>query len=213
VLKIASFNVLNYFTTLDGSGPICGPAGDQGCRGADTAEEFTRQRTKIIAAIVAMDADVVGLIELENHPGDVPIADLVSGLNDAVGAGTYEYIATGAVGDDVIRVGFIYQPASVTSVGAAAILDSSVDPTFNSDRNRPAIAQTFERSTGGGKFTAVVNHLKSKGSPCDDIGDPDIGDGQGNCNLTRESAAIALPTGWRRTPPAAVIPTFSSSAT
>ena len=51
---MASFNVLNYFTTL-------------GSRGADTAEEFTRQRTKIIAALAALDADVVGLIEIENN--------------------------------------------------------------------------------------------------------------------------------------------------
>ncbi len=34
-LTVATFNVLNYFTTLDNSGPICGPLGDQGCRGAD----------------------------------------------------------------------------------------------------------------------------------------------------------------------------------
>ena len=83
-----------------------------------------------------------------------------------------------------------------------------MDPDFNSDYNRPAIAQTFDRSTGGGRFTAVVNHLKSKGSPCDDIGDPDMGDGQGNCNLTREAAAIAL-TDWLETiPPCSGDPDF-----
>ncbi len=47
-------------------------------------------------------------------------------------------------------------------------------------------------NTNGGIFTAVVNHLKSKGSPCDDLGDPDLGDGAGNCNLTRTAAAEAL---------------------
>ena len=110
-LKVASFNVLNYFTTLDdGVNDICGPAGDQECRGADNAEEFTRQRDKIIAALVAIDADVVGLIEIENHPGDVPTADLVSGLNDAMGAGTYEFVATGAIGIDAIRQALIYKP-------------------------------------------------------------------------------------------------------
>jgi hypothetical protein len=41
----------------------------------------------------------------------------------------------------------------------------------------------------------VVNHLKSKGSNCNVVGDPDTGDGQGNCNLTRTSAAVAL-VGW-----------------
>ena len=193
VIKIASFNVLNYFNG-DGMG-----GGFPTSRGADTPEEFTRQRTKIISAIVAMDADVIGLMEIENDGYDAysAIADLVNGLNDATGSSTYAFIDPGVaqVGTDEIAVGFIYQPGTVTLVGVAAILDSSVDPDFNSDYNRPAIAQTFERSTGGGRFTAAVNHLKSKGSPCDAIGDPDIGDGQGNCNLTRKAAAIAL-TNW-----------------
>ncbi len=37
----------------------------------------------------------------------------------------------------------------------------------------------------------AVNHLKSKGSDCDSLGDYDKGDGQGNCNDTRTSAATA----------------------
>ncbi|HUG87842.1 MAG TPA: lamin tail domain-containing protein, partial [Actinomycetota bacterium] len=39
---VAAFNVLNYFTTLDGSGPICGPLQNQDCRGADNAFELER---------------------------------------------------------------------------------------------------------------------------------------------------------------------------
>ena len=103
-LKVASFNLLNYFTTIDTGAFICGPAGDQECRGADTPEEFARQRAKIVAALAAINADVVGMLEMENYPGDDPTADLVSGLNDALGAGTYSYIATGAIGTDAIRV-------------------------------------------------------------------------------------------------------------
>jgi Ca2+-binding RTX toxin-like protein len=75
-----------------------------------------------------------------------------------------------------------------------------VDPTFNDTKNRPALAQTFKEVATGGTFTAVVNHLKSKGSACDDVGDPDTGDGQGNCNLTRTSAATAL-VNWLATDP------------
>jgi predicted extracellular nuclease len=191
-LRVASFNVLNYFTTIDTGAFICGPAADQECRGADDVEEFTRQRDKIIAALKEISADVVGLIEIENHPGDVPTADLVSGLNDVLGAGTYDYIATGAIGTDAIRVAFIYKPASVSPVGAYAILDTSVDPRFLDDFNRPALAQTFQDNATGGIFTAVVNHLKSKGSDCNAVGDPDTGDGSGNCNLTRKAAAEAL---------------------
>ncbi len=63
---------------------------------------------------------------------------------------------------------------------------------FNDDRNRPVLAQTFEEVATGARFTVAVNHLKSKGSSCDDIGDPDTGDGQANCNLTRQAAAAAM---------------------
>ena len=52
-----------------------------------------------------------------------------------------------------------------------------------------------------------MNHLKSKGSACtddpnvpNDFNDPDIFDGQGNCNLTRKAAAEAL-VDWIETDP------------
>lgn len=199
-LQVATFNVLNYFTTLDGSGPICGPNADQNCRGADDAEELTRQRDKIISAIAAIDADVVGLIEIENNATDGPTADLVAGLNDVVGAGTYDYVVTGAVGTDAIRVAIVFKPASVTPSGAFAVLDSSVDPRFDDDKNRPALAQTFVENATGSAFTVVVNHFKSKGSPCDDVGDPNDGQGGGNCNGVRTQAAEAL-VDWLATDP------------
>ncbi|MBN1920232.1 MAG: ExeM/NucH family extracellular endonuclease [Anaerolineae bacterium] len=179
-LRVASFNVLNYFTTL-------------GSRGANTASEFERQRTKIINAILDMDADIVGLIEIENHPTDEALINLVDGLNAQAGAGTYAYIATGEIGTDEIKQAFIYQPATVTPEGDYAILDSTTaisGTTFDDTRNRPAIIQTFAENSTRELVTVAVNHLKSKGSEC--VGDPDIGDGQGNCNVTRTNAAEAL---------------------
>jgi hypothetical protein len=55
-------------------------------------------------------------------------------------------------------------------------------------------------NTTGGIFTVAVNHLKSKGSDCNDVGDPDLGDGAGNCNITRTWAAQAL-VDWLATDP------------
>jgi predicted extracellular nuclease len=200
-LKVSSFNVLNFFTTLnDGVNHICGPLQNQECRGANDANEFTRQRDKLISAISAINADVVGLIEIENHPGDIPTADLVSGLNDAMGAGTYDYIVTAAVGSDAIRVAIIYKPATVTPIGSFAVLDTSVDPRFLDQLNRPVLAQTFVQDATGGVLTVAVNHLKSKGSDCNAVGDPDTGNGAGNCNLTRKAAAEAL-VDWLATDP------------
>jgi hypothetical protein len=183
-LTVASFNVLNYFTTF-------------GSRGADNQEEFERQRDKIIAALAAIDADIVGLIEIENNTA--ALQDLVSGLNNAVGAGTYDYIETGAIGTDAIKVAFIYKPGSVTPVGEAAVLDTPefVSPNTSDPKNRPALAQTFAEDATGGVFTVVVNHFKSKGSSCG-AGDDDPQ--QGNCNLTRTLAAQEL-VDWLATDP------------
>lgn len=189
-LKVAAFNVLNYFNG-NGSG-----GGFPTSRGAATASEFTRQRDKVIAALAAIDGDVVGLLEIENDGYGVnsAIQDLVNGLNATLGAGTYAFIDPGVsvIGTDEIAVALIYKPSTVTPIGAAAILDSSVDPNFIDTKNRPALAQTFQQNSNGEKFTVSVNHLKSKGSDCNDVSDPDTGDGQGNCNLTRTKAANAL---------------------
>jgi predicted extracellular nuclease len=177
-MTVASFNVLNYFTTLD-------------VRGADSFAELDRQRAKIVKAIVEMDADVVGIIEIENDDGTAT-ANLVAGLNAAAGAGTYDYVDTGVIGTDQIKVGFLYQPDNVSPVGDFAILDSSVDPTFIDTKNRPTLIQTFAQDSTGERLTVAVNHLKSKGSSCSDVGDPEPNDGQSSCAATRTAAAIAL---------------------
>ena len=193
-VQVASFNVLNYFLTLDRDGNKCGPGLNQDCRGANDETELARQRAKIVAALAKLDADVVGLMEMENSTGVEPAADLVAGLNELRGAGTYDYIDTGVVGTDAIRLGFLYKPGAVKPVGGTAVLDSSVDPRFDDTRNRPMLTQTFDTvpsdEAATERFTVSVNHLKSKGSAC--TGDPDTGDGQGNCNETRTAAAEAI---------------------
>jgi hypothetical protein len=97
-------------------------------------------------------------------------------------------------------VGVVYRPAAATPVGTAAILDARAHPDFDDFRNRPSLAQTFEARATGERFTVVANHFKSKGSPCDAAGDPDLGDGQGACNATRTRAARAL-VAWLATDP------------
>jgi hypothetical protein len=210
-LHVAAMNTLNFFLTLDQptGNPLdnkCGPAQNVECRGADADQptEFTRQRDKLIQAIAGLDGDVVGLNELENTTGVDPLGDpaggLVPGLNTLLGAGTYAAINTGTIGTDAIKVGLIYKPSQVAPVGAFQILDSSDDPRFIDTKSRPVLAQTFVELATGERFTVAVNHLKSKGSDCNDVGDPDLGDGQGNCNQTREAAAQAL-VDWLATDP------------
>jgi len=190
LLTVAALNVLNYFNG-DGLG-----GGFPTSRGASSAQEFARQRDKVIAAIIGSGADVVGVIEIENDGfgAQSAIQDLVNGLNAATAPGTYAFVNPGLpqIGTDLITNGLIYKPAAVTPVGTAAILDASVDPRFNSAQQRPSLAQSFVDNATGALFTPVVNHLKSKGTSAGGPGDADSGDGQGLSNGTRTRAAEAL---------------------
>ncbi len=172
---VGSANILNYWTTLDG-------------RGADDADELVMQTDKLVAELLGLRADVLALQEIENDADDVPITTLVSALNaaDAVGDWTWigelDYYNTYPIRNEIV-----YRTGSVSPVGPPVTL---ADPAFDTVRpgdtepiGRPPVAQTFEAD--GKTFTVVVNHLKSKGSSCASIGDPDGVDGEGNCNLTR----------------------------
>ena len=198
-IRVASFNVLNFFSNIDSGKAICGPQGNNGCRGADSGLELSRQLTKTISALLLMDADIVGLMELENN-ASASIAMIVNALNDRAGSIDYAYVDTGAIHDGAIKTGFIYRAPAVQLRGPFALLDSSVDPKFADKRNRPALAQSFVVVDTGAVFTVIVNHLKSKGSSCDRSGDIDRDDGQGNCNITRTDAAAAI-AAWIKTDP------------
>lgn len=206
-LRVASFNALNYFLTIDttasSSSGICGPALNAECRGADSEAELARQREKLTQALLGLNAEVIGLVDLENTPDVEPLAAIVSDLN-VESADTWAYIDTGVIGTDVIRVGIIYNTAIAAPVGNHAVLDvpAFVDPlTSGSPRNLPSLAQTFTRVSDGGHVTVVVNQFKSRGSACG-VGDDDTTTGQGNCNGTRTAAAQAL-VDWLATDPTA----------
>ncbi|OLV15574.1 ExeM/NucH family extracellular endonuclease [Deinococcus marmoris] len=172
-LKVAGANVLNYFTTL---GDV-----DSNARGADNALEFTRQKTKIVAELRALDADVITLMEIENN-GETALNDLVAALNTAAGKTEYASVMTGTVGTDAIRVAIIYRPGKVETVGSARIDTNSV-------YSRPPVAQTFRDLAGKGVFTVVANHFKSKGS-CPTTGDVDTGEGCWNMQRVQQAGAV-----------------------
>lgn len=193
-LTIVGFNVLNYFTDLDNNQTVNIPNGVSFVpRGAETAGEFTRQRDKIIAAITAIDPNVLGVIEMENN-GSVAIQNLVDGLNTATAPGTFTFVddaslindpnpALNAVGTDAIKVALIYKPASVTPIGLPI---SSTNSAFD----RPPLAQAFRQISNGARFSVIVNHFKSKGSGTGINADQN--DGQGASNADRVAQAAAL---------------------
>ncbi|WP_190868784.1 ExeM/NucH family extracellular endonuclease [Actinomadura sp. RB99] len=171
-VRVASFNTLNWFTTLNQ-------------RGANTAEERERQLAKLVAALKGLDPDVAGLMEVENNGDTGALKTLVDRLNEAVGAGTYSWIENPNPGTDAIHVAIIYKPAKLTPVGAAHSSDQAVF-------ERPPLAQEFQPVNGGTRFTLIVNHLKSKGCTGATGADTDQGDGQGCFNAHRVVQAKAV---------------------
>ncbi len=190
-LRVAAFNVLNYFSTLDDSGPICAPAMNRSCRGADTPGELARQTDKVVAALIALDADIVAVSEIENNDS-ASVQALIDALNTATAPGTWSFVDAGMIGTDAIKNGLLYTPATVDPIGPPTVLDSSIDGRFDSSLNRPALAQTFDHIASGERLTVSANHLKSKGCGGASGADSDQGDGQGCYNATRASAAEAL---------------------
>ena len=198
-LVVAVVNLDNYFTTLDSGQRICGPAGNASCRGADSQQEFDRHLMKVVSALLLLDADIIGLTEIENN-ASASLQSLTDGVNAVAGPGSYAYVDTGTIGTDAIRVGFMYKPGSVSATGAFAVLDATVDQRFDSSRNRPSLAQSFSQNSNGAILTIIVSHFKSKSSSCSNVGDPDRNDGQSDCNITRTDAAAAL-ADWQATDP------------
>ena len=147
---------------------------------------------------------MVALEEIENPVAvgvgtdrDASLARLVEALNKAAGAGTWAYVPspkTVPEAEDVIRVAFIYKPATVAPVGPSLIHD---DPAFTGLARQP-LAQEFARVTAErsapASFVVIANHFKSKGSVPEGApaGNVDSGDGQGNANAIRVAQAGAL---------------------
>lgn len=220
-LQLATFNVLNYFTTLGEDTPGCEPYTNMhgegttvrgGCdlRGAWGADDFERQQSKIVDAISGTGADVVGLTEIENsarlgEEADEATATLVAALNEKDGEGTWDYIPTGDAyaalglegGQDAITNAIIFKPAEVAPQGGAQILAG--DEAFNNARE--PIGQVFVPVQGSGEeqvegepFFFTINHFKSKGSSdAEDSGLPED-PVQGNARTSRMQQAEALLT-------------------
>jgi len=180
-LRIADFNVLNYFVDFPSE------FGDL-ARGATDAGALAEQQAKIVTAITALNADVVTLHEIENSAVLTPetpyraVETLVAALNQAQGPDTWRYVPAHET-SDVITNAIIYRESAAHPVGDPAKPEESAVW----DNAREPIAQTFR--SRGEVFTVIANHLKSKGSSCGAASDDAQ---QGNCNGDRVAQAQAL---------------------
>ncbi|MCX7127239.1 ExeM/NucH family extracellular endonuclease [Aeromonas sp.] len=219
-LRIGSFNVLNYFTSHSSIGGalniLCKDQADadnaKGCnRGAKSQPEFEKQRTKIVNAITAMDADLLGLMEMENNgfEDNSALHNLVTRLNeqqkDASKHYAYVRLPVRALtdgkffGGDAIMVAMIYRPALLTPSGDASVIKLpeqryTTGGVAKTAGQRDSLVQTFTVAKNKEPLTLVVNHLKSKGSGCYENGDgkTEPADLQGKCTEFRVSAAKVL---------------------
>lgn len=219
-LRIGSFNVLNYFTSHSSIGGalniLCKDQADadnaKGCnRGAKSQPEFEKQRTKIVNAITAMDADLLGLMEMENNgfEDNSALHNLVTRLNeqqkDASKHYAYVRLPVTALtdgkffGGDAIMVAMLYRPALLTPSGDASVIKLpeqryTTGGVAKTAGQRDSLVQTFTLAKSKEPLTLVVNHLKSKGSGCYENGDgkTEPADLQGKCTEFRVSAAKVL---------------------
>lgn len=184
-LTIATMNVLNYFNSPFGGDD--NPLNDN--RGAEAFDEFQVQRSKIVAAILGLDADIVGLMEIENNgfDSDSAVVDLVSALNEQLPAAKQYAIAKPKdakfVGSDAITSMVIYRKAKVgldkidiLAMPRQAVPEEDYPVYFDGDYEdfrpttkymRDTLIPTFQINGPREKTLSVaVNHFKSKGSTC-----------------------------------------------
>lgn len=169
----------------------------RGARGPSNAEEYARQRAKVVQALVALNADVIGLSKIANdgYGPDATLVDLTDALNAQVGADAYIYVDANRSGwgTDQVAVALIYRRAALAPIGEPAIHETGAFTQNGDERlhNAP-MAQLFEEKTWGERFVVVVNEWHGRtGCPVDGA-NADAGDGQACWNAARTDAAEDL---------------------
>ncbi len=184
-LRIASFNLLNYFNSNFGGG--ANPLGRWSFtkrRGAKTKAEFVLQEAKLSATIVALDADFIGLMEVENngYGQHSAIQRLVSLVNSKITDASKRYrvvvpdsqdLHEGRyLGSGAISVAALYRPSKLT-LNRTRVISLPVQRSATGNAyHRQALTPTFTLLAAGLRgnklppLTISVNHFKSKGSPC-----------------------------------------------
>lgn len=172
-IKVCGFNLKIYIATeWDGD---YGPA---------SKAEAEKQHAKIVKALNAIDADVFGLVEVQQ--GQVALEKLANALNELDPSAQYTYINDGTqVYGTYTKAGYLYKASKVKPIRQLQSNDTGV-------KNRKK-AQGFEILETGEKFIYMINHFKAKSGK--GSGDnADSGDGQSTYNGDRVREATAIVT-------------------
>ena len=150
--------------------------------GPSDAAQHERQHTKIAAALHAINADIYGLVEVQQ--GTAAAQKIVDELNRNNNNCHYAYIHDGtAINGTWTRACFIYRDDILVPIRNQQVNDTGV-------RYRKKV-QGFELKQNGERFIVMLGHFKAKSG--NGTGDnTDKGDGQGiyNGDRTREAAAM-----------------------
>ncbi len=135
-LLVCGFNVENYFMTW-------------GSMGARSYSEHQAQRAKVSKALKRINADIFGLVEIEQ--GSDAVQEIVGDLNKNLPDRSYKYIGN-STGSSQSAV-FVYDSKIVEPIGIPAGTDEEV-----ADRKKMIC---FREKETGEKFIYSINHFKS----------------------------------------------------
>lgn len=174
-IKVASQNLFNYFNS-----PFGGDQNNFGQnRGADSYQEYEHQKAKLVKTIRALDADILGLMEMENNGFglDSAIADLVNEVNTYYSSdwpsdsekpfsSENRYVFVGfdhngnqildeldSIGSDAIATGIIYRPSRVSIERTRVItMPQQKAPSIVNDNNEVIIGKKGEALENGQNY-------------------------------------------------------------
>lgn len=203
-IRIATFNTQQYFNSLQGGGSNNPHLSSDIEYGAQSSEAFTLQTEKLVTALKTLNADIVGLMEIENNGFDESsaISYLVTQLNLELDEADQYHIASN---EGLTYVGSLATSNQVIYRASKVGLDSlkvwsmpeqrgeNIGETFS---QHDALIPTFTFKDRDEKLTVAVSHLKDKQTPClDDMATNEQlldSDYQGSCENLRVSAADYL---------------------
>ena len=138
-LLVCGFNLENYFVV------------NMGSMGAKDIEEHQDQRAKISKALAKINADIYGLVELEQ--GNEAVQEIVNDLNANLPGRNYVFFHESASAAAYQKSDFVYDANKVEPIGTPTVINTEV-------QNRKRVVCFREKATGE-RFIYSINHFKA----------------------------------------------------
>lgn len=151
--------------------------------GPDNAAAHERQRKKVSTALAKINADIYGLVEVQQGQG--AMKEIAEDLTKNTGR-NFTYIDDGSsVSGSYTKSGYVYCSDAVQPMGSYRYNNTAV--------SRRKYLQSFKQLSNNECFIFSINHFKSKSGGSSASGDDaDHGDGQSSYNATRVREAQSV---------------------